>query len=83
MLLSMFLKSSTVSVQGWNSDVWGAYLVVVSKDGETLYQDFYGNKGGNNAGEWLSVDTDSGDVMIYTDSDSAPGFGFLKLTPVQ
>ena len=57
--------------------------MVVSKDGETLYQDFYGNKGGNNAGEWLSVDTDSGDVMIYTDSDSAPGFGFLKLTPVQ
>jgi len=69
--------------QGWKSDIWGAYLVVVTKDGETLYQDFYGDKGGNNAGEWLSVDTDSGEVMIYTDSDTAPGFGFLKLTPVQ
>ena len=57
--------------------------MVVTKDGETLYEDFYGDKGGNNAGEWLSVDRDSGEVMIYTDSDTAPGFGFLKLTPVQ
>merc|ERR1719400_1577281 len=68
--------------QGWNSDLWGSYLVVVSKDGDMLYQNFWGDKGGNNAGEWLSVDPTSGEVMIYTDSDTTPGFGFLKLTPV-
>ena len=38
--------------------------MVVSKEGETLYQNFWGDKGGNNAGEWLSVDRDSGEVMI-------------------
>ena len=36
---------------------------------------------GNNAGEWLSYDPDTGDIMIYTDSDTAYGFGFLKLSP--
>ena len=32
-----------------------------------------------NAGEWITS-MRNGDVMIYTDSDTVPGFGFLKLT---
>ena len=36
---------------------------------------------GNNAGEWLSYSPDTGDIMVYTDSDTVGGFGFLKLTP--
>ena len=35
--------------------------------------------GGNEAGEYLTV-TSTGDIMIYTDSDTTPGFGFLKIT---
>ena len=66
---------------GWASDTWGSYLVVVSPTGEKLYENFYGDKGGNNAGEWLTYDKDTGDIMIYTDSDTAYGFGFLKLSP--
>ena len=31
------------------------------------------------AGEYLTV-MSNGDVMIYTDSDTVPGAGFLKLT---
>ena len=42
-----------------------------------------GMKGGNIGGEWLSVDYTTGDVMIFTDSDTDGGFGFLKLTPNQ
>ena len=49
--------------------------------GEKLYENFYGSKEGNNAGEWLSYDTQTGDIMVFTDSDTAPGFGFLKLSP--
>ena len=37
------------------------------------------NPGGNEAGEYLTV-TSTGDIMIYTDSDTTPGFGFLKIT---
>ena len=66
---------------GWASDTWGSYLVVVSPSGEKLYENFYGKKGGNNAGEWLSYDQTNGDIMVYTDSDTEGGFGFLKLTP--
>jgi len=65
----------------WASDTWGSYLVVVSPSGEKLYENFYGTSGGNNAGEWLTYDKDTGDIMIYTDSDTAYGFGFLKLSP--
>jgi len=61
------------------SDIWVSYLVVVSPAGEMLYQGTFGDPAGNNAGEWLSVDS-SGDVMIYTDSDTQNGFGFLKLS---
>ena len=67
---------------GWSSDTWGSYLVVVSPSGDKLYENFYGTTGGNNAGEWLSYDGDSGDIMVYTDSDTAYGFGFPKLSPV-
>ena len=66
---------------GWTSDTWGSYLVVLSPGGEKLYENFYGSKEGNNAGEWLSYDSETGDIMINTDSDTAPGFGFLKLSP--
>ena len=37
---------------------------------------------GNNAGEWLSYSSDTGEILVYTDSDSVGGFGFLKLTPI-
>ena len=47
-----------------------------------MYENYYGAKGANNAGEYLAVDPNSGDVMIFVDSDSLGGaFGFLKLTP--
>ena len=64
---------------GWASDIWVSYLVVVGKDGDKLYEGIYGNKAGNEAGEYLTV-TSTGDIMIYTDSDTTPGFGFLKVT---
>jgi len=66
---------------GWSSDVWGSYLVIVSPDGDKLYENFYGDKEGNNGGEWHSYSPDSGEIMIYTDSDTVGGFGFLKLKP--
>ena len=50
--------------------------------GNTLAQGVYGNKL-NNAGEYLSVGNSTGEVMIFTDSDTNGGFGFLKLTPKQ
>ena len=65
---------------GWVSDTWGSYLVVVSPAGDKLYENFYGSKEGNNAGEWLRYDPDTGDIMINTDSDTVVGFGFLKLS---
>jgi len=64
---------------GWASDIWVSYLVVVGKNGDKLYEGIYGSKAGNEAGEYLTV-TSTGDIMIYTDSDTTPGFGFLKVT---
>jgi len=66
---------------GWKSDIWVSYLVVVSKEGNTLFEGVFGdpNKDANEAGEYLTV-MKNGDIMIYTDSDSKGGFGFLKLT---
>merc|ERR1711936_1455448 len=64
---------------GWASDIWVSYLVVVGKDGDKLYEGIYGNQAGNEAGEYPTV-TSTGDIMIYTDSDTTPGFGFLKVT---
>ena len=47
-----------------------------------MYENVYGNKEGNNAGEYLDVDPATGDVMVFVDSDTLGGaFGFLKLTP--
>jgi len=73
--------SSTNTTTGWMSDVWVSYLVVLDTNGNKLSEGVYGNKRGNNAGEWLSVDQATGEVMIFTDSDTHGGFGFLKLTP--
>jgi len=64
---------------GWASDIWVSYLVVVGKDGDKLFEGIYGNQAGNEAGEYLTV-TSTGDIMIYTDSDTTPGFGFLKIS---
>jgi len=64
---------------GWSSDVWVSFLVTVSKDGTTLSEQVFGTKSANNAGEWVTV-MRNGDLMVYTDSDTVPGFGFLKLT---
>merc|ERR1719228_3238976 len=72
---------SATNPDGWSSDVWVSYLVVLDQQGGVLHQGVYGSKNGNNAGEWLSVDKTSGEVMVYTDSDTVPGFGFLSLTP--
>ena len=47
-----------------------------------MYTNVYGDKGGNNAGEYLAVDPNNGDVMVFVDSDTLGGaMGFLKLTP--
>jgi len=65
-----------------SSDIWTSYLVIVDKMGNKLSEGVYGEAGANNAGEYLSVDQTTGDVMVFVDSDSVGGgFGFLKLTP--
>ena len=47
-----------------------------------MYTNVYGDKAGNNAGEYLAVDPNNGDVMVFVDSDTLGGaMGFLKLTP--
>ena len=53
------------------------------QQGSKLFEGIYGDKGSNNAGEYLSVDPLSGEIMNYVDSDYlGGGFGFMKLTPV-
>merc|ERR1712156_35955 len=71
--------SYSAESNGQVSDIWVSYLVVVSKNGDKLFEGTYGNPGGNEAGEYLTV-TSTGDIMISTDSDATPGFGFLKIT---
>lgn len=66
---------------GWSSDVWVSYMVVLDTEGTVLSEGVFGSKEGNNAGEYLSVCHVTGEIMIYTDSDTAPGFGFLLLRP--
>ena len=56
-----------------------SYLIVVKPDGTKDFEGIFGKKGGNEAGEYLAV-TSTGDIMIFTDSDTTPGFGFLKIT---
>ena len=77
--------SGTGQWSGWLSNTLGSYLVVVSPSGDKLDENFYGTQYGNNAGKWLSYSADTGDIMVYTDSDTVGtvgGFGFLKLSPV-
>jgi len=71
---------SAENSEGWSSDIWVSYLVVVSPSGETLFSGVFGSKLGNEAGEYLTY-TKEGNIMIYTDSDTVPGMGFLLLTP--
>ena len=86
---------------GWCSDHWVSYLVVLNtavstqhtyvynnpnnliiQQGQVLDQGIYGEKGSNNAGEYLAVDESTGDLMVFVDSDAlGGGFGFLKLSP--
>jgi len=72
---------SETNSEGWSSDIWVSYMLVVDKKGDVLTEGVYGSKDGNNAGEYLSVCHITGEIMIYTDSDTAPGFGFLSLLP--
>ena len=49
---------------------------------EQPYLKVSGEKDANNAGEYLSIDKDSGDLMVYCDSDTVGGgFAYLKLSP--
>jgi len=73
--------TATDSTTGWKSDIWVSYLVLLDTEGKVLHEGVYGDKKGNNAGEYISVDTNTGELMIFTDSDTIGGFGFLKLTP--
>jgi len=74
--------TATNAATGWMSDVWVSYLIVLDPQGNTLYTNVYGDKAGNNAGEYLAVDPENGDVMVFVDSDTLGGaFGFMKLTP--
>lgn len=75
-----YTYSATDPATGWKSDIWVSYLVVVSPSGETLSSGVYGSKEGNEAGEYLFY-TAEGNIMIFTDSDTVPGMGFLLLTP--
>merc|ERR1711963_396047 len=73
---------SATNNDGWMSDIWVSYLVVVDPQGNTLFQGVFGDKNGNSAGEYLSVDQQTGEVMVYVDADTiGGGFGFVKLTP--
>merc|ERR1711963_784716 len=73
---------SATNADGWQSDVWVSYLVVVDPQGNTLIQGVFGDKGGNSAGEYLSADQQTGEVMIYVDADTiGGGYGFMKLSP--
>ena len=72
---------SATNADGWQSDIWVSYLVVVDPQGNTLFQGVFGDKGGNSAGEYLSVDQQTGEVMIYVDADTiGGGYGFMKVS---
>ena len=72
---------SATNADGWQSDIWVSYLVVVAPQGNTLFQGVFGDKGGNSAGEYLSVDQQTGEVMIYVDADTiGGGYGFMKVS---
>ena len=47
-----------------------------------MFQGVFGDKAGNSAGEYLSVDQQTGEVMVYVDADTiGGGYGFMKLSP--
>ena len=72
---------SATNADGWQSDIWVSYLIVVDPKGNTLFQGVFGDKGGNSAGEYLSVDQQTGEVMIYVDADTiGGGYGFMKVS---
>ena len=72
---------SATNADGWQSDIWVSYLVVVDSQGNTLFQGVFGDKDGNSAGEYLSVDQQTGEVMIYVDADTiGGGYGFMKVS---
>ena len=52
--------------------------------GNTLFQGVFGDKAGNSAGEYLSVDQQTGEVMVYVDYDTiGGGYGFMKVLCTQ
>merc|ERR1719429_895784 len=58
------------------------YGVDLDLAGNYLLLGGFGDKGGNSAGEYLSVDQQTGEVMIYVDADTiGGGYGFMKLSP--
>ena len=71
---------TATNADGWQSDIWVSYLVVVDPQGNTLFQGVFGDKAGNSAGEYLSVDQQTGEVMIYVDADTIGGYGFMKVS---
>ena len=71
---------TATNADGWKSDIWVSYLVVVDPQGNTLFQGVFGDKAGNSAGEYLSVDQQTGEVMIYVDADTIGGYGFMKVS---
>ena len=45
-----------------------------------MFQGVFGDKAGNSAGEYLSVDQQTGEVMIYVDADTiGGGYGFMRV----
>ena len=41
----------------------------------------FGDKDDNSAGEYLSVDQQSGEIMVYVDADTiGGGYGFMKVS---
>ena len=49
--------------------------------GNKLYEGIYGEKDANQAGEWMSMDPKTEDIMVFVDSDSIEGaMGFMKLS---
>ena len=46
-----------------------------------MYEGIYGEKDANQAGEWMSMDPKTEDIMVFVDSDSIEGaMGFMKLS---
>ena len=46
---------------------------LIIPQGNTNFEGVFGNKGANNAGEYLGVDHTSGELMVFVDSDTFNG----------